>query len=1091
MNKYILLLFTILHTLHIASAQQSIYNANIIPPSPTSSEFDKYVKQEVSYYNGMPEISIPLYTINLKDQSIPINLSYHASGIKYHQKNGSVGVGWVLNPGYRISRTIRGYADELVSMPTDFSTVLLNYENQINLDNDPQLKVNRDRYLSKFVRESDLSNYGQLDGEFDEFVFSSPGGSGEFIIQDRVNGIVQTLEESNLQIDYVTGNSLTSLLQGSITGIQVTDDRGNRYAYGEYDTLSQNFTEAASNYYGGFVATAWGIHKITTPTGEKVNFDYVLRDDPAYTYNIRNFSVRETNDYNCDLQTVTSEPGGSIYNSNGYNTFFCKKIVAPDEEIIFTYNNESGGNPLYANQLWKIQINSRSGESIKTIKFFYTDDSNHIFLDHVTIYDSEQNAVKTYSFDYYSKDISTNFTFDHYGYYLESTSPELFFHSEFSDDPILVSDPAYGNCQNRTMDIYMSGTTTSREPKSYKAPDYFSLKRITYPTGGSSEYVYESGKYMPVGGGQVRNAGIRIQKITSSDNINTEALVRSYTYGEEENGCGYPMAWVQNMESLFVKEMIEMNFNLPFSGVARIVNYSTSMLGDIGSIFGQPGFIKYPCVSEYYSSSSSSPSQNGKTTYYYNVGNSVEIGTLSNRNIIPREVYNGSPSYITKYRPWDKPRLERKVSYSFSNGSFTTIREEKYLYNQISHTYKGLKVEQSANKNINSNIDIYSYDIVLPEYTLDRYFNYSTYTVQSGKNILAGKEVYDIYEDGTIISVYDYDYSDFLLSEETFNDSKGRSIKINYRYPKDINTGVYASMANLHMLNYPVEKTNLVDNKVVGSTLTTYKSNYGGYVPDKIYSVEMNSPLTTFTAFNGSTMDSHYNSSNPEAKFEYYDSKGNPTQITSRDGTTTSYLWDATDNYLMAKVQGATYSQVSSQDGKTYSYSSKTLYNSLKSVAPAAMIITYSHKPLIGITEQTDPNGVTTYYEYDAFGRLDQIKNADGEIVEQYDYHYAGEDGGTGVPSTLSVNTSQLTFDAIPLSQTVTVSSNTSWTATTTDSWITTITPSSGTGNGSILIKPLKIVSGPGRTGQITLATTDGTQTVTIGVTQDGAIFPE
>ena len=92
---------------------------SVIPPSPQSGEFEKYINYNVSMYNGVPDISIPLYTIHLKGLDIPINLSYHASGIKYRQTNGDVGVGWTLNPGYRISRTIYGLPDEKHEMPAD------------------------------------------------------------------------------------------------------------------------------------------------------------------------------------------------------------------------------------------------------------------------------------------------------------------------------------------------------------------------------------------------------------------------------------------------------------------------------------------------------------------------------------------------------------------------------------------------------------------------------------------------------------------------------------------------------------------------------------------------------------------------------------------------------------------------------------------------------------------------------------------------------------------------------------------------------------------------------------------------------------
>lgn len=200
---------------------------DIIPPSPVSREFAKYITHEVALYNGIPEINIPLYTISLKGLTIPINLSYHASGIKFGQEDGNVGVGWVLNPGYRISRNIHGFADELVSMPTNFATTLSNYE--ANASGSIQQRVARDQYLAKFVPGTEF-NYGRLDGEYDQFIFSAPTAGGSFIIADRVNKIIATTEESNLLIDYETGQSVCSGLNG-IKGFQITDEKGNQICF--------------------------------------------------------------------------------------------------------------------------------------------------------------------------------------------------------------------------------------------------------------------------------------------------------------------------------------------------------------------------------------------------------------------------------------------------------------------------------------------------------------------------------------------------------------------------------------------------------------------------------------------------------------------------------------------------------------------------------------------------------------------------------------------------------------------------------------------------------------------------------------------
>jgi YD repeat-containing protein len=59
-----------------------------------------------------------------------------------------------------------------------------------------------------------------------------------------------------------------------------------------------------------------------------------------------------------------------------------------------------------------------------------------------------------------------------------------------------------------------------------------------------------------------------------------------------------------------------------------------------------------------------------------------------------------------------------------------------------------------------------------------------------------------------------------------------------------------------------------------------------------------------------------------------------------------------------------------------------------------AMITSYTHEPLVGMTSQTDPTGWVTYYIYDSFGRLQYIRNQEGYYIDKYEYHY-GEDEQT------------------------------------------------------------------------------------------------
>ena len=79
-----------------------------LPKSPSAYSFSKYIDYPMSLYTGVPDISVPLYEIQAVGLSIPVTLSYHASGITVSQEATAVGLGWSLNAGGMISRTVKG-----------------------------------------------------------------------------------------------------------------------------------------------------------------------------------------------------------------------------------------------------------------------------------------------------------------------------------------------------------------------------------------------------------------------------------------------------------------------------------------------------------------------------------------------------------------------------------------------------------------------------------------------------------------------------------------------------------------------------------------------------------------------------------------------------------------------------------------------------------------------------------------------------------------------------------------------------------------------------------------------------------------------
>ncbi len=90
---------------------QDVLEPNLIPPSPTAASLGKYTDFPVNLYNGVTDISIPIYEVKTKTVSVPISLSYHASGIKVGEVASWVGLGFSLNIS-AITRSVRGLPDE-------------------------------------------------------------------------------------------------------------------------------------------------------------------------------------------------------------------------------------------------------------------------------------------------------------------------------------------------------------------------------------------------------------------------------------------------------------------------------------------------------------------------------------------------------------------------------------------------------------------------------------------------------------------------------------------------------------------------------------------------------------------------------------------------------------------------------------------------------------------------------------------------------------------------------------------------------------------------------------------------------------------
>jgi YD repeat-containing protein len=189
-----------------------------------------------------------------------------------------------------------------------------------------------------------------------------------------------------------------------------------------------------------------------------------------------------------------------------------------------------------------------------------------------------------------------------------------------------------------------------------------------------------------------------------------------------------------------------------------------------------------------------------------------------------------------------------------------------------------------------------------------------------------------------------------------------------YKYPFDYTTSPYKEMTAKNILSPVIEKTtsNYVNNQpvLIEKVKVDYIKNSVQlndlFLPDKRQSsYRQDVALQTDIVYN------------------LYDTFGNPLEITTPGNIKIAYKWSSDGQYLLAEVVNASYNEI--KDIQT---------NNLRSQLPNAQVTTYTYKPLAGIESVTDPRGVTAYFKYDVFGRLIEIKDSEGNKVEEYKYNY-------------------------------------------------------------------------------------------------------
>ncbi len=502
-------------------AQEQFEGPQIIPPSPNAASLGQYADIPVSNYTGVPNISIPLYTIKSGDIQLPININYHASGIRVAQEASWVGLGWSLNAGGVITRQIRGL-DDLA--PRGYGVGYPEFLNQglmppANIYNLPQWPTNNSEFNKQISNYKNIQN-GNYDGEPDIFYYNFLNYSGKLVYKSITASRIEfiSLDQNNLTFTCDIFGRKWTAIDGNGWKYYFGGDNENAIEKTRNHTISGSAPLLSNDRYDndlrGYSGThtpyemnnAWYITKIETPKGDTIDFTYGRSSYETRSQISDAMSKNRVVSYNEIENTYSGRVSAnipsipSVYSKSQQTTKYVYLQEISFNNGFLKFNTEdrhdlfSKPSTYLSQRLASIELLNLEKNVIKKVAFNYSYFNNtsrnenylRLKLNSIQEFDnlSSNSSIKPppYEFDYYGSNLprKTSYAIDHWGYYngvnTNYTLIPYFFGQVGTQGAYLIVDGS-----NRGVDEEKMKTG--------------SLKSIKYPTGTNVEFIYESNDY--------------------------------------------------------------------------------------------------------------------------------------------------------------------------------------------------------------------------------------------------------------------------------------------------------------------------------------------------------------------------------------------------------------------------------------------------------------------------------------------------------------------------------------------------------------------------------------------------------------------
>lgn len=448
------------------------------PPSAEAQSLGSFSEIPVDLYTGTVNISIPIYTVTQNDIQVPISLSYHGGGIKVTDECGLVGLGWTLNVGGVISRTIRGFPDELSQNSaygydrlSSGQRSFINIVKQQELFGDPTEQLGNPTQEDLYLLQQ-MELYGT---EYDEGHFDVSPDNYSFSVQGLFGAFV------GASPDIVQSNR-GCRIDGNAKGFTIQEANGHTYTFSDvehkiypykvgYGIWLTDWEKAPEYQY--LYPSAWWLSSIQSKAGDCISFRYMTAKQLYPQPDFYGYVQYETKDSRGSFHT-------RYYNiipfQNTKDTTYHQlltQIESADSRIVFHYTipQDISISP----RLDSISVLSKANLDALIMRYIFRYSSGYSRAALQSLTKQGRNGKRqTYSFAYYPhQEVRFNDDRrDHWGYFSSNST---------------------GRFDNKTyLDIIPMGlrNTGSRNASSSTATNNM-LRSIIYPSGLVTEFDWE------------------------------------------------------------------------------------------------------------------------------------------------------------------------------------------------------------------------------------------------------------------------------------------------------------------------------------------------------------------------------------------------------------------------------------------------------------------------------------------------------------------------------------------------------------------------------------------------------------------------